>query len=446
MLKMLILTFISFVLAASLAYSQETPPELTPVDSLEDPPELTQIVPLVTPYPYPYNNPDTASLSAAIMKSKTKKMFDKIEIMDVPSLSGRNDVKFVEDRGNFKFGFYPQKKAAPLVFIIADMAGSYVSGYMMYEADLLHQNGYNVITISSPFFWNFIISSSKTALPGVTDEDAVDMYTVMQLALAKVKSKHKAPITKIGLMGIGFGGLLAAHISALEQQQNKLDIKRYLLINPVVNVLHAITEIETRAALSLDMDKHRINWMVVKAAEFVMKNMESEYRVNDSDYFLNLEKKFPLTDTEYKFLTGAALRMNIGDVIYASQLVNDLGVLKSKISRFRKAARHDEVEKMGFVGYMRNLLIPYFSKKYPKLIDLIKHANFNYVRKEVMQNQNIYLMHNADDFLVTPDQLTYLKNTFGPERSQIYPLGGHLGNMWFPDNQNHVLKVMSVLK
>ena len=397
-------------------------------------------------YDYPYKNADIATLSSFIMKSRNADSFSKMKMMEVEAIPGRNGAFLFEGRGNYRFGFYPQKKNAPLVFLIADIGGSAVSGYMMYEADLLQENGYNVITISSSFFWNYVISASRTGLPGVTDEDAADMYAAMQLALAKVKTEHKHAIGKIGVIGLGLGGLHAAHISAIEGREKKLSIERYLLINPIVNVLHAITEIETRASIAFDIGMPKVEYIKGKAFNFVYDLMDEKFDAKSPAFFADLDKKFVLPLKEYSFLIGGVLRTSIDDVIFASQIVKDAGVLKSKLDRHHWNVRHQEISEFGFKGYLEKLVIPHFAGKYPKLTDMIKHVNFNYVRKEVLENNKVFLMHNADDFLVDADHLTYLQELFGPARSKIYPLGGHLGNLWFEQNQNDMLRIMSAIK
>jgi len=397
-------------------------------------------------YNYPYKNPDVASLSVALMKSKGKGILGDVNLMNVANIAERNKTFLFEGRGQLRFGFYAQKQAAPLIFLIADIGGSPVSGYMMYEADLLYQNGFNVVTLASPFFWNFIVSSSRTGIPGMTNEDAADMYQAMQLALNKVKIEHRHPITKLGLIGFGFGALEAAHISAVDQREKKINIDRYLLINPVVNVIHAVTEIETRASIALELGRSQVEYLKAKAFNFVVDHLDLKFKVDAPAYFINLEQRFAVTEKDYKFLSGVILRMNIGDTIFASQLINNLKVLKSRLDRFHWNDRHKEIEAYGLVGYLQKIFVPFHSIKYPYLLNLIKHANFNYVRQEVRKNKNIFLMHNADDFIIDADQLAYLDKIFGAERSFIYPLGGHLGNLWYPQNQNDVIKVMTALK
>lgn len=393
-------------------------------------------------YHYPYANADVATLSTVLMKSTFDSRHAVQKLMEVPSIAGRNQTFLFEGRGNFRFGFFPQNHEAPLVFIIADLGGSHVSGYMTYEAELLYKNGFNVITISSPFFWNFVISSSQTTLPGITDEDARDLYEVMQKALTQVKKEHSYRITNIGLIGLGFGGLEAAHLSTIESTEKKLNIKRYVLINPVVNLVSTVTQIEKHAAIALEIGMNRVAELKSKAFNFVVDNMDRN--TNDADYFLNLQSRFPLSNQEYQFLVGGNLRSSLGDTIFASQQVHDLGILKSPISKYHWDERHAEVNKFGYLDYFQKMILPEF-KKY-NFFTIQKHINMDSVEPAMHENANMFLMHNTDDPLMSAAQLATLQTVFGPERSKFYPLGGHLGNLWYSQNQKDLLKILVDLK
>lgn len=208
---------------------------------------------LVSTYNYPYTNPEIASLTTVIMHSTLPKDHPAADRLEVANIPGRNNTFLFEGRGQLRFNFFAQNKAAPLVFIIADLGGSHVSGYMVYEAELLYKHGYNVIAISSPFFWNFVLSSGTTTLPGVTDEDAQDLYVAMNLALGEVKRHHSHTITKIGALGLGLGALELAHVSVIDQIEKKLNIERYVFINPIVNLVHSVAQIEKHVAIALDI-------------------------------------------------------------------------------------------------------------------------------------------------------------------------------------------------
>jgi hypothetical protein len=49
-------------------------------------------------------------------------------------------------------------------------------------------------------------------------------------------------------------------------------------------------------------------------------------------------------------------------------------------------------------------------------------------------------MDNEDDLILTPQDLAFLKDVFGP-RAKIYPYGGHLGNMTYKDNIAHMIDI-----
>ena len=50
-------------------------------------------------------------------------------------------------------------------------------------------------------------------------------------------------------------------------------------------------------------------------------------------------------------------------------------------------------------------------------------------------------MTNADELILTKDNLDYLEKTF-KNRLKIYPYGGHCGNMYYQENVNYMLKTM----
>ena len=53
---------------------------------------------------------------------------------------------------------------------------------------------------------------------------------------------------------------------------------------------------------------------------------------------------------------------------------------------------------------------------------------------------NIFVMHNRNDFLMTSESMEWLEATFG-ERAVIFPRGGHLGNLYIPDVQEVLVKL-----
>ena len=57
-------------------------------------------------------------------------------------------------------------------------------------------------------------------------------------------------------------------------------------------------------------------------------------------------------------------------------------------------------------------------------------------------SRKIGLMHNQDDFILAPGELEYLEQVFG-SRAEIYPTGGHCGNMDHRENVAHMVDFFS---
>jgi len=56
-------------------------------------------------------------------------------------------------------------------------------------------------------------------------------------------------------------------------------------------------------------------------------------------------------------------------------------------------------------------------------------------------NPKVHIMHNADDILINRKSIEELKETLR-DRVILYPYGGHLGNLWYPENKRDALKIL----
>lgn len=51
----------------------------------------------------------------------------------------------------------------------------------------------------------------------------------------------------------------------------------------------------------------------------------------------------------------------------------------------------------------------------------------------------VQFMRNADDFIARRASIEELKDALG-DQVTLYPYGGHLGNLWYPENKEYVLR------
>jgi hypothetical protein len=399
-------------------------------------------------YAYPYKDPYLATTTVAIMKGRDDPSQDGSvhqQSLQVRVLPHRNDVYLLEGKGRLRIVFYPRDTRAPLIFIIPGLGASAYSGSAGYVADLLVDEGFQVIILPSPFNWNFALAASRSGVPGLTQEDTEDLYSAMQLALAYVKQRYGAQIGPIGVLGLSDGALDAAYIAKLDGARRKLDISAYLLINPPVDLLEAMRKIDRMAGLARSFgaeERRRIDAYALGMVTAALHRPEGD-PWNDQDYFAHWDRRFRLTDEETQYLIGKDLESSVGDVIYVRGLAHPSSLLKTSISDTQRNARFNEAHSYNLSDYANVFIKPRLNPatragSSARAID--RRLSLRGVQGTLERNKRIFVMHNVDDFLVSRADLDYLQRILG-DRLILYPYGGHLGNLWYSQNKRDLVNV-----
>src|SRR3546814_6267451 len=84
-------------------------------------------------------------------------------------------------------------------------------------------------------------AASRYATPGISSDDAKDLYRVMQAVRAQ---HHKLPVTEYHLTGYSLGALNAAFVSQLDETRRSFNFKRVLLLNPPVNLYTSVSNLD----------------------------------------------------------------------------------------------------------------------------------------------------------------------------------------------------------
>ena len=396
-------------------------------------------------YPYPYRDPYVATATVALMQGREKLPTGVIRDLEVRVIGGRNDLYLLEGKGRLRYRFYEQMGVAPLIFLVPGLGGSAYSGSARYLAELLADHGFHVVTLPSPFSWNFTLAASRLGVPGLTQEDAKDLYWVMQLVLRDIRGHCPEKIGKIGMLGLSDGALYAGFIGKLDSVERKIGFDTYLLVNPPVDLLRAISRIDAMAALGNRMRTEQRNYLEDYAFGVVVAALKKN--PGDPDYFLGWDRRARLTDKQIEYLIGRELQKSVGDAIYVSDVAYHLGALKEPISWRHRSCRLEEAKSYTLMGYLQTFLIPRARQLCDMRMNLEKlniQASLKGIKASLENNPNIFLMHNADDFLVSREDINYLENIFG-NRATIYPLGGHLGNLWYSQNKKDILGIFQPL-
>jgi hypothetical protein len=396
-------------------------------------------------YRYPYQNPYLATMTAAILQGSENPPMSEIKDLRIKVLDHRDDIYLLEGMGTLRYSFYQQNGPAPLIFIIPGLAGSAYSGSARYLAEWFSGHGFHVLILPSPFNWNFTLAASASGYPGYTQEDTQDLYSVMQLVLDDVKIRCNAQIGKIGILGLSDGALYTAYLSKMDSEKNQIGINTYLLINPPVDLFETARKIDRMTDAGKNYGSDQKTYLEAYAFGVVSEALGND--IGNPDYFADWDKRLQLKDHQSEYLIGKNLHDSIGDAIYVVDLANNATILSPAINWWHRNNRLEEARSYGLMRYAERFLIPRFSRIGNKTMNLKAldiHNSIRGIKSQLENNRSVFLMHNLDDILVSAEDVAYLEKVFG-KRAMLYPRGGHLGNLWYPENKKHILEVFSPL-
>ena len=336
-----------------------------------------------------------------------------------------------------------QPGAAPLIFIISGTGASYAAGKTESLKRLFYGAGYHVVQLSSPTCFDFIAAASRFATPGYSPEDAQDLYRVMQAVRAQ---QHDLPVTEFHLTGYSLGALNAAFVSQLDETRQSFNFKRVLLLNPPVNLYTSISNLNKLVQTRVEGIDSSTTFY-----ELILEKLTRYYRqqgVIDLDaamLFDFQQSPLRLSDEQMAMLIGSVFRFSSADIAFTSDLINRRGLIvppgysidegTSLEPFFRRALLCD------FDCYLTEQLIPMWRARQDGggLPQMNQQVSLYALEDYLRGNPKIAVMHNADDLILGPGDLGFLRRTFG-ERMTLYPRGGHCGNLDYRVNARDMLE------
>lgn len=349
---------------------------------------------------------------------------------------------FFYDQG-LRSTFAYQKQKAPLVFLIAGAGASDRSAKLMTMMKAFHQAGFHVITLPSPSNANFVISASQSKITGDITEDAADLYRAMEAAWEQVKGEIE--VSSFSLCGYSLGGSQAAFVAKLDEERRVFNFRKVLMINPPVSLYSSVVSIEALLQQIPGGAKKQgvfFNKMLSKFSQYYRYG--NFVAINDEFlYSIYTEKLF--TREETAGLIGLTYRINLAGMIFASDVMTNSGYVVPKNRVLRST---DSVfdyffvsTHLSFIDYFNEYLYPYFKKQRPGLTReaYIDSLSLKSIEGYLKSSPKFGLMTNENDFILTRDELDYLRRLFG-ERAKIYPRGGHLGNLEYKENLAYMVE------
>ena len=390
------------------------------------------------PYFFPFVNPYEATVMEvpAVYEAKLPEKVPTKVFRIHPFPERKTPDVFWYDKG-LACSLVYQKDEAPLIFIIAGTGARYNSPKMIHMQKAFYQAGYHVISISSPTYSNFIINASKSMVPGDLTEDAEDIYRVMKIALDKVKSKIK--VTDFYLTGYSLGGIQSAYVSLLDEKEQVFNFKRVLLINPPASLYNSVSRLDRLMENNIPGGIKNLNvWYQDLIESLSSLYAEMGYFDLSGDFIYKAYKRRPPREDFLAALVGLSFALSSADMMFTADVMRGGGYITPKNVKMNNSTSLTPYAMVGlrtaFTDYFHEYFYPYFQAKNPDLTSqqLIDQLSLNHIEGYLRSSKKIALLHNQDDIIMEPGEVDYLHGVFG-DRAQIYPTGGHCGNMNHPD-------------
>lgn len=390
-------------------------------------------------YAYPIHDPYLATITVAAMNPDGLTPGVRREVIRVPGLPGRDHVPLLEGRNQVGVALYRQRGPAPLVFILGGLGSNPFFGLATYYADLLHRHGAHVVILPSPMTWSFALTASESGAPGYAPDDARDLYRLMQTILALLRSRHGVEVTGVDFMGTSLGALEGAYLSVLDAERGAIGIRRYLLVNPPIELAYALGRLQEWEALGGRLGKERATEVSLRALGLVEDYMDDRRRIANASFQRATREFARFSTEELQFAIAQYLHLVLPELVYVTQAIHDQGVLAAPSAEGRK--RLEAARAFTLKDYEERIAVPRRQLRDPGADgdSLNARGSLRAILDRLRANPRVHIMHNADDVLAERAAIEELKQVMG-SRMTVYPRGGHLGNLWHAENQEDILR------
>jgi hypothetical protein len=392
-------------------------------------------------YKYPYHDPYLATITIAMLNADGLTPGLKRQVIHVPVLPERNHLPSLEGRGELSVALYRQSHPAPLLFILSGIGSNPYFGLGTYFARLFYQEGSHIVILPSPMSWNFALAASRSGAPGYAPEDARDLYEAMQKTLGVLRTRYDVKITGVNFIGASLGALEGAYLSVIDAEERKIDIQRYLLVNPPLDLSYALKKLDEWDALRNAFGRDRS--ARIRANALAIVETYSKERRDDPAIVDRLAKEFSrFTTEELQFLIAESVQTVLPELVYVTQVIRDQHVLTAARGHIRQRLR--EAKGVTLMEYSEKIAGPLWrldaAAPHADLEGVSRRGSLAQIVDQLRGNSRVHIMHNADDVLAERKSIEELKEAMG-DHMTLYPYGGHLGNLWYAENKGDILRL-----
>ena len=319
-------------------------------------------------------------------------------------------IELTPDREKYKYRYIMQKdKSSPVAILYPSIGEGIMSHHSVVLAKLFYDAGYSVIIQGSHFHWEFIKSMPKDYRPCLPSRDADKLKIATGKIIDTLENKYETKFSKKVLLGTSFGAVTTLFVADKENKENTLGINKYISINPPVELMFALKELDKNND-SWNKNPSNLKHKTAVTAAKILKLVEQK---DEPDFKL---ESLPFSDYEGKLITGFILRQKLSDLIYTIE--ND--------KKTDKAALYESINNMSFNDYAQKYLI---TDKNKTVDNLAYEASLHSISRYLKNNSNYKIYHTIDDYFANKGQLRKLKEYTG-KNTVLISNGGHLGYLY----------------
>ena len=329
--------------------------------------------------------------------------------------------------------FSAQDKPAPLAILISGTGNDGNTAKLSVLRGALYGAGYHVLTMPSPTFPGFIVSTSSTGVAGDLMQDGQDLYAAMRQIVAHLPRKVR--ITDIDVLGYSLGGANAAIVKSIDAREGKLKIHRAVMINPPVSLFSSIGRLDRLFASSIGSDDDAVERLYRRLYAELANLYRASDRVQiDEEFLLGAAATVLKTDAEFSAAIALSFRIDLENMFFAGDIYAGTGVVVDPKHPPRVGDSLEETQRIlrnkPFSEYFTKVFAPYYLKQRPNstAASLIADNRLDIIGGSLRDDTDYYAQTNSDDLILDKQELAWLRDTLG-SRIAVYDHGGHLGNI-----------------
>lgn len=329
--------------------------------------------------------------------------------------------------------FSAQKSPAPLAIVISGTGSDGNTSKLQLLRAALYGAGYHVLTMPSPTFPGFIVSTSSTGVAGDLLQDARDLYGAMQQIVGHLPRKVK--ITDIDVLGYSLGGANAAVVKSIDANELKLKIHRVVMINPPVSLFSSVGRLDKLFAASIGSGGAGVEQLYRRLYAELANLYRASDRVQiDENFMLGAAAAALKTDAEFSAAIALTFRTDLVNMFFCGDLYAKTGVVIDPDHPPKVGDSLEDLQRVlrdkPFSEYFTRVFAPYYLKHRPgsTSASLIADNRLDIIGEALRNDADYYAQTNRDDLILDQRELSWLKDTLG-SRIVVYDHGGHLGTV-----------------